>query len=329
MGQNENYGQFLNMLELVMLMQQSARGIGLDEIESHFGVKRRTAERMRDAVARFFPADFIVSNDGIRKYFKLRAKRLDALTLSSVGEDHLAALSTAADLLRRHSLDDQARLTEEARGKLASLIKIKPSVAVNLEDRLKSEGLAASPGPKMVYQESLLRILREAIMTFHLIEIDYAAKSRDKQWTLIPLGFLFGERNHYLVARYANTDSKEVFHFILDRIKGARRLSETFEEDPSFSLTSHAALAFGAFQEPPFEVEWHFKSEAANEAARFIFHPTQKLTILPGGSLKVTFTAGGRLEMAWHLYTWGDLVKVVKPQDFWDRLPPGYLRPPR
>jgi predicted DNA-binding transcriptional regulator YafY len=33
----------------------------------------------------------------------------------------------------------------------------------------------------------------------------------------------------------------------------------------------------------------------------------------PDGSLVVRFRAGGLLEMAWHLFTWGDQVEVVEP----------------
>ncbi len=36
--------------------------------------------------------------------------------------------------------------------------------------------------------------------------------------------------------------------------------------------------------------------------------------------LLVRFHAGGCLEMSWHLYTWCDQVKVLKPADFWQRV---------
>ena len=36
----------------------------------------------------------------------------------------------------------------------------------------------------------------------------------------------------------------------------------------------------------------------------------------PDGSLTVTFRAGGYMEMDWHLYTWGDKVKVIKPENW-------------
>ena len=36
--------------------------------------------------------------------------------------------------------------------------------------------------------------------------------------------------------------------------------------------------------------------------------------------LIVRFTAGGALEMAWHLYTWGGHVTVIKPKNFLARV---------
>ncbi len=34
----------------------------------------------------------------------------------------------------------------------------------------------------------------------------------------------------------------------------------------------------------------------------------------PDGSLTVRFDASGHLEMAWHLYQWGDQVAVLAPE---------------
>ena len=77
--------------------------------------------------------------------------------------------------------------------------------------------------------------------------------------------------------------------------------------------------SFGIFQEEPFEVEWLFDKEAAVNAKRYIFHPTQEMIENEDGSLTVKFKAGGAREMDWHLYTWGEHVKVIKPEDWEER----------
>jgi hypothetical protein len=58
---------------------------------------------------------------------------------------------------------------------------------------------------------------------------------------------------------------------------------------------------------------WRFSPRAAATARDFLFHPTQEMTEDVGG-LTVRFTASGWLEMAWHLYLWGDQVEVLAPE---------------
>ena len=36
------------------------------------------------------------------------------------------------------------------------------------------------------------------------------------------------------------------------------------------------------------------------------------------GTLTVKFRAGGRLEKDWHFYTWGNHVKVIKPENWYE-----------
>ena len=87
--------------------------------------------------------------------------------------------------------------------------------------------------------------------------------------------------------------------------------------DPDFDLGKHAARAFGSFHlEAEYGlVEWRFGPSAADVARTFIFHPDQQVQDEADGSLTVRFTAGGWLEMAWHLYQWGDVVEVIAPSD--------------
>ena len=73
------------------------------------------------------------------------------------------------------------------------------------------------------------------------------------------------------------------------------------------------ADSFGIWREVPFDVEWRFLPEVADEAATYQFHPRQKVERLKDGSLMVRFRAGGRREMDWYLYRWGDKVEVRNP----------------
>ena len=60
---------------------------------------------------------------------------------------------------------------------------------------------------------------------------------------------------------------------------------------------------------------WRFAPEAAETARRFVFHPNQSASDQPDGSVLVRFVASGHLEMAWHLYQWGNQVEVIAPKE--------------
>lgn len=316
-----NYGSAKKILDLALMLGESTTGITLDHIAGKLGVDKRTAQRMRDAVDEYFgggTVDRIQLENG-QISFRLRAPRLDTLALAAFKEEELAAFPTAVQALRRSDLNAQAEALDRAGARLRILLNQKrPKEAANLEDLLRYEGLARRPGPSRSYDETVVKSLREAMKSFHQVKITYALKDSLKSFQLIPLGFLYGERQHYLVASHADGfDGGRPHHFIISRIRTVETLEEIFEEDPDFSLADHAARSFGVYQEEPFEVEWLFSPEAAAEAENYIFHPSQQMSRNADGSLTVRFTAGGRLEMAWHLCTWGRQVKVVKPADFW------------
>jgi len=90
-------------------------------------------------------------------------------------------------------------------------------------------------------------------------------------------------------------------------------LAEPFARDPEFSLGAFAERAFGVFQEKLVDVAWRFAPSAAATAREFLFHPGQTQEPQDDGSLIVRFRCGGLLEMAWHLYIWGDGVEVLEP----------------
>ncbi len=49
------YERVEDILKLALLMQATTYGLSLYDIQDHFRISRRTAERMRDAVVRLFP----------------------------------------------------------------------------------------------------------------------------------------------------------------------------------------------------------------------------------------------------------------------------------
>jgi predicted DNA-binding transcriptional regulator YafY len=314
------------MIQLALEMQAARGGLTLADIETRFGVSRRTAIRMRDAVIAAFPqADEVPCNDRSKRW------RLDGAPvkpLLAVTADELAALENAAQMLSKVNLPDQA---DTLRG-IAS--KLKASMANELMRRIEPdlaalaerEGLALQAGPRPAIPASLFATLRTAIKSCRKVSFRYAGRisGRDETRVVRPLGFLYGHR-HYLVAENDTPDADggrgPPRFFSLPQISRVKLLPESFERDPGFELKSLVAGSFGVFAEAAHDVVWRFSPEAAPVARQFQFHPTQRSETEADGALVVRFRAGGLLEMAWHLMTWGRHVEVLAPAELRALLP--------
>ncbi len=311
-----NYGKMLDLFDLAMKMQESSDGISLTDICRDFNVSRRTAERMRDALFIYFPQMEEVPTGEKIKRWRIPQRILNSLIAFSPEE--ISALQTARSYLKQNSLDDKAALLEKVELKLKNLMKPeqKRRIEVDAEELIKAEGLVLRPGPKIRVDTQIIDKIRQAILSCHQVKLKYKSKmdGRIFDYKLIPYGFLYGQRAHYLVAKHSDGwDSGKAHNFSLSHILEAEILSEIFTNE-NFSLEAYAQESFGAWHEEPFDVEWLFSPKVAEEAKNFVFHPTQTLIENSDGSLTVKFRAGGKLEMDWFLYTWGDDVKVVKPE---------------
>jgi predicted DNA-binding transcriptional regulator YafY len=164
-------------------------------------------------------------------------------------------------------------------------------------------------------EPGVLEAIAEALKGPFLLAITYAgADGTVAERRVAPHGVLLGLRR-YLVARDEDRDPV-LRHFRVDRIHAASLLGSSFVREPGFDIAAHAARAFGSYRDEARygEVIWRFTPEAAPTARDFVFHPGQRYEDQLDGSLVVRFHASGWLEMAWHLYQWGDTVEVLAPE---------------
>ncbi len=305
-----------NVMQLALEMQAARGGLSLDEIACKFGVGRRTAMRMRDAVLRSFPqAEELPQTDRVKRW-RLPPGTLDRLV--NFTADELAALETATRLLEAENRDDLAAELATLAAKVKALLKpdVARRVEPDIESLLESEGLAMRPGPRPKISVEAVERLRHAIKACRKVQIAYRNRktNRVNQRLIHPYGFLHGHR-HYLVGWHEHPKANAIRLFSLPQMEAVEITEQVFVRPPDFSLADFAARSFGVFQdETPSDIVWRFLPEAAPDAAGFIFHPGQKLEWQADGALIVRFQAGSDLEMAWHLYCWGDKVEVLQPQ---------------
>lgn len=306
-----SFSKAQDLIRLAQLAAMRRGGVSLQDICAEFGVSHRTAQRMTDALEATFGN--VLSEDGEdrKRRWRLADPHLDRLQLRH--ETGLEALEIAARTAEAEGRLRHARGLADLRdGLLARLPSRNAARAeADAEAVLTAMGQVTRPGPRVSLAPDVLDAIIEALRGPFRLRVRY--NTDVAQRILEPHGVLLGHRT-YLAARDA-AKSPEVRNFRIDLIHAADVLDESFALQDGFNIADYAARAFGVWQDPAQfgEVIWRFAPEAAERAAGFRFHPGQVLEPQDDGSLIVRFHAAGWLEMAWHLYQWGDRVEIIAP----------------
>jgi predicted DNA-binding transcriptional regulator YafY len=303
------------LLRLARSLAASAEGLTLEEMAQEAGVGRRTAERMRDAIWALFPQMEEVP-DPPTKRFRI-PQGLDGLYQSPSAEE-LAELSRMADSLAASGAPARAETLRMLEKKIRSAMRSSAlrRIGPDAEAIARAETtVAVQAGPRPAEDPALIGALRQAIMALKAVRFRYRGGSRQgAARDVVPYGIMFGRAN-YLVAAELKADGTqgEPRNYRLDRIEALEVLERPAAAPEAFSLQDYAARSFGIYQGEVEEIVLQVTPEGAQDALGWRFHPTQTLERLPDGSVMVRFWATGLLELAWHLFTWGDKVRVIRP----------------
>ncbi len=308
------YEQAANLVRLAILLQGSVGGLTISEIASEFTTSRRTAERMRNAIEDTFGPLLLVNTGDRQNHWRLQSRSLRGLI--QISPEELVELESAADQLEHTGLIERAKSLRELGTKVRAAQQMTDVTEFesDYEMLLHAEGLAMRPGPRIDIEPGLLRLIRTAIKSTRQLAFQYNARlsGRESEQLVKPYGILYGNRP-YLVGTPEHEDLPHLW--LLPNMSNVQVTEHSFEWDDEFDLQTYAERSFGVFQEEPFQVVLRFEPDAAEDAANFRFHPTQTLHKDKDGSLTVKFTAGGLVEMCWHLVTWGTSVQVEQPRN--------------
>lgn len=305
---------FTKAQDLIRLAQMAAArrgGISLDEICAEFAISHRTAQRMTEALAETFGNVDFYDGDDRKRRWRLVDPGLTRLQLRY--ETGVEALEIAARTAEDEGRLRHARALDDLRDGMLARVPARARVEADAEAVLTAMGQVTRPGPRVAVAPDILDAIIEALRGPFRLRVRYNQDVAPR--VLEPHGVLLGHRT-YLAARDP-AQADEVRNFRIDLIREAETLNESFFLKEGFSIGDYAAQAFGVWQDPEQfgEVIWRFTADAAERAAGFRFHPRQVLEPQDDGSLIVRFHAAGWLEMAWHLYQWGDKVEVLAPQE--------------
>ncbi len=299
------------LLELARTLAGSAEGLTLDEMAQAAGVDRRTAERMRDRLQDLFPQLEAVA-DPPTKRFRIPAG-LDGF-MQAPTADELAALASAASELSAAGAQIRAAQLKSLEAKMLSALRApaRRRIAPDLEALLQAEAIAVQAGPRPFEDETVLGVIREALKAGVALRFRYAGgSSPGRAREVIPYGLLFARSNYLVAAEGAGAPPR---NWRLDRIVDIEALNRPAGRPEGFSLQAYADQSFGIYQDDTEDVVLRLSARAADSARKWRFQVGQVLQEEADGSVTVSFRASGMRELAWHLFTWGDDVRILQPE---------------
>ena len=317
------------LLDLATMVSARKQGVTLDEVCEKFEISLRTAQRMLHTLESRFPEVDTVSGDDGRKRWRMPGGTVRDLV--HITADELASLDLGVAHLKRGGLHVEAKAVEALREKIIAMIPRQriARLETDYDAILEAQGFVARSGPRPKINEEIAGLIAEAIKACRYVEIVYKAygDASPKSRKLAPYGLLSGLRRYLVALDPQSRRQGAIKTYRMDAISSVKVLDEYFTRPKDFDLQVFANRAFGLFQrDAEFStIVWRFKPEAADQARGFLFHPSQTDELRDDGSLIVRFEASGLLEMAWHLYTWGNKVEVLEPPELREMIA-GYQR---
>lgn len=299
------------LLKVARVLAGSAEGLTLDEMAGIAGVGRRTAERMRDALEQLFPQIEVIEDPPSKRY--RMSGGLDGFIAAPTAEE-LAALGTTAAALRASGNHDRAAAITSVETKIRAAMRTSAlrKLVPDMEALLHAETVAIHAGPRPFEDETLLETARHALKAMCALRFSYEGGSTPgRPRDVAPYGLIFGRTNYLVAAELGTSEPKS---WRLDRIREPKILNIPAPVPPDFSLAGFAGRSFGIFHGEIEDVVLRIKPHGAADALGWRFHANQQVDARADGSVIVRFRASGMLELAWHLFTWGDKVEILSPQ---------------
>lgn len=299
-----------SLLHLARVLAGSAEGLTLDEMAEVAGTGRRTVERMRDALEQLFPQLECIEEPPSKRY-RMTAG-LDGLFQAPTAEE-LVALGTTAEAMRNAGHHDRAAALTSIETKVRASMRSSAlrKLVPDMEALLHAETVAVQAGPRPFEDEAVLATVRHAVKAMRALRFAYDGGSTPGRIREVaPLGLILGRTNYLVAAELETTEPKS---WRLDRIRELTLLDRPAPPPEDFSLSAFAGRSFGVFHGDADDVVLRVRPHGAADALGWRFHSNQQVASQPDGSVLVSFRASGMLELAWHLFTWGDKVEIIAP----------------
>lgn len=303
MAEKPRYSRTTDIFDLAVFMASKSAGVTLNDICERYNVSRRTAERMRDSLIYGLSTIDEIETDDTQKHWGFTNYFIANLITFSTKE-----IANLEQLQRRTTNKElKLELGKTVEKMKAFMHKNLNSVEKNIELIMQTEGYAVRQMPQYKISVRTLEVIRDAFRYSKVVTGIYHGKNR----VIEPLGMVYGAKIYLAAREKAKGDG--IYTYLLHKFEDLKLIDEVFDKG-DFNLQEYTNRSFGVYQGEILDVELVFTQNAADDASKYNFHPTQTGKFNDDGTYSVKFKAGGDREIMWHVFKWGASCKIVKPE---------------
>ncbi len=292
------------IIELIIMLQNSYSGLTTSDIAEHFECSKRTAERMMSAIGEKYGAYIETVQNKTDNKKRRRLKKGSLNSLIKFNSDDFA-------LLEHYKNCEKSNAKKKELSAIIEKIKaINPDKFSknDVDELLLNQAYCAHIGFREDISIDILTTINEAILSQKQIKID-------KKYLINPYGLIYGEKI-YLVAY--NPFAQYIWIYRISKLKEIELTNNYFEKDENFNIQEFSDKSFGIYQGEITDVVLEFEKCAKDDVMEYHFHKSQKITPLENGKIQVSLRASGNYEIITELLKWRDCVKIISPKSLKD-----------
>ncbi|HEX2732844.1 MAG TPA: WYL domain-containing transcriptional regulator [Polyangiaceae bacterium] len=317
------FTQHRRMDQLRDLLARHPKGLTLYELSQALDVSTRTMRRYMSELGGQFELEQEEDRPGGAHRWRIPASELPRkIELRRTQAYALLAARRIFEMMRGSALYDEIDM---AVNKLLNLAH-RPGRGPNagLADAKLEERFLYIPFVPKNYQEKTEELddLFQAVSDLRPLSLRYRSKGKDteERITIHPYALVLHRDSVYCVGYH--TERSEIRTLLLDRMRDTQASNtERFELPKDFNIDDYFQGEFGVWKaKERHKVVIDFDEHAAEYVRMRNVHPTQKLTQLPGGKLRLSMQVGDLNQVTSWVLEWGKRACVVEPPELVERI---------
>jgi len=311
--------KFLKAVALVC----NSGGVTIDEITESLGFNKRSAYRVPKTLKSVgVPIIDYLDDEGKRRYtvedaYKKEFNRRISLPLLKLSEGELVSLYS---IRGNDRLVRGLTIGQEIKAAFDKLDELFPGKAVRRLERIQRLFLPPLSATKSYDNKTtVLDRLMEAALDQWGVRLTYHRFHPTEKTSVFdadPLHFFECDGGLYLIYRYPKTGG--IRTLAVDRIQDVEITDRAFLPPKDFVAEKYLTSPFDITHGKPFHARIRFSAQEATFIRERNWHPTQKITEFPDGSIQFEMTATGSWEVKRWVLGYGAEAEVIAPRELRD-----------